>query len=84
MTFFPSRVAGSQAEQPAPPKPGSACRASRPPGIRMLPLYLASQQMKKTKAELALFVLKGFPNRLLPRAVKRVAPLPSNKTGAHA
>jgi hypothetical protein len=50
----------------------------------MLPLYLASQQMKKTKAELALFVLKGFPNRLLPRAVKRVAPLPSNKTGAHA
>jgi hypothetical protein len=47
-------------------------------------LDFAFQQMKKTKAELALFVQKTFLSRSLSLAVKRPALLPSNKTAVHA
>jgi hypothetical protein len=40
--------------------------------------------MKKTKAELALFVQKAFLNEPLSMAVKRPALLLSNKTAVHA
>jgi hypothetical protein len=40
--------------------------------------------MKKTKAELALFVQKSLREPAFSKAVERPAPLPSNKTAAHA
>ena len=65
---------------------GANLFASRDTAIRegLAELSFGSQQMKKTKAELALFVQKAFLNEPLSMAVKRPALLLSNKTAVHA
>jgi hypothetical protein len=47
-------------------------------------LAFVFQQMKKTKAELALFVQKSPPELAFLQGGQASRPLPSNKTAAHA
>jgi hypothetical protein len=60
---------------------GSPCSTASTAGTAS---SFASQRMKKTKAELALFAQKSLPRLLTPRNGWAVCALASNKTSAHA